>query len=118
MCISTPSPSKTETDTIITIIEGETRKLAGVQKNISCSPIIMRIFSPLVPTLTLIDLPGLTSVACKDKGQPADIKVQIAELAASYIKDKDTLILGVMAARDDLETDMALELIKIRTIWR
>ena len=110
--ISVPSPSKTETDTIVTIIEGETRKLAGVQKNISSSPIIMRIYSPLVPTLTLIDLPGLTSVACKDKGQPADIKAQIAKLATSYIKDKDTLILGVMAARDDLETDMALELIK------
>ena len=53
----------------------------------------MRIYSPNVPTLTLIDLPGLTSVACKDKGQPADIKKQINDLASKYIRDKKSLIL-------------------------
>ena len=105
-------PTVDDTNKIISIIEGETRRLAGNQKNISKTPIIMRIFSSNVPTLTLVDLPGLTSVACKDKGQPANIKEQIIELATSYIKNPRSLILGVMAARDDLETDMALELIK------
>ncbi len=110
ICI--PEPSESDIENIITIIESETRKRAGIEKNISKKPIIMRIFSPNVPTLTLIDLPGLTSVACKDKGQPHDIKKQIIDLASSYIKNPKTLILAVMAARDDLETDMALELIK------
>ena len=110
--INIPEPSEVDTENIVSIIESETRKRAGIKKNISKKPIIMRIFSPNVPTLTLIDLPGLTSVACKDKGQPQDIKKQIIDLASSYIKNPKTLILAVMAARDDLETDMALELIK------
>ena len=88
--INIPEPSEVDTENIVSIIESETRKRAGVKKNISKKPIIMRIFSPNVPTLTLIDLPGLTSVACKDKGQPQDIKKQIIDLASSYIKNPKT----------------------------
>ena len=72
----------------------------------------MRIFSSNVPTLTLVDLPGLTSVACKDKGQPANIKRTNRRISHVIYKNPRSLILGVMAASDDLETDMALELIK------
>ncbi len=112
LMVNIPTPSYDDTQNIVRIIEGETNKRAGNQKNISKTPIIMRIYSPNVPTLTLVDLPGLTSVACKDRGQPSDIKEQIINLASSYIENPRTLILCVMAARDDLETDMALELIK------
>ena len=51
-------------------------------------------------------------VACKDKGQPEDIKQQIKNLVGKYIKPRKTIILAVMAARSDLETDMGLDLIK------
>lgn len=112
LTVNIPTPSYDDTQNIVRIIEDETCKRAGNQKNISKTPIIMRIYSPNVPTLTLVDLPGLTSVACKDRGQPSDIKDQIINLASSYIENPRTLILCVMAARDDLETDMALELIK------
>ena len=103
-------------------IEKITNEKAGNNKNISDKPIYIRVYSPNVPNLSLIDLPGLTMVACKDKGQPEDIKEQIRALVGKYIKTPQTIILAVMAARSDLETDMGLDLIKkydpsgIRTI--
>ena len=93
-------------------IEEITNKSAGNEKNISDVPINIRVYSPNVPNLTLIDLPGLTMVACKDKGQPENIKQQIRALVGKYIKSPQTIILAVMAARSDLETDMGLDLIK------
>jgi dynamin 1-like protein len=43
-------------------IERETSRLAGGNKGISRMPIHLRIFSPKVLNLTLVDLPGLTKV--------------------------------------------------------
>lgn len=43
-------------------IEDDTARVAGSNKGISRSPIHLRIHSPKVLTLTLVDLPGLTKV--------------------------------------------------------
>lgn len=43
-------------------IEDETQKVAGINKGISASPIIVKIFSPNVVDLNLVDLPGITKV--------------------------------------------------------
>lgn len=43
-------------------IEAETFRVAGQNKGISKLPISLRIFSPDVLDLTLVDLPGLTKV--------------------------------------------------------
>lgn len=40
----------------------DTERLAGANKGISRTPIHLRIYSPKVLTLTLVDLPGLTKV--------------------------------------------------------
>lgn len=93
-------------------IDKETVKRAGKTMNISSNEIHIRIYSPNVPNLTLIDLPGLTMVACTDRGQPKEIKENIRQLIGSYIKSEQSLILAVMASRVDLETDLALDLIK------
>jgi len=93
-------------------IERQTIKIAGKNKNVNPKPIFCRIYAPHVPNLSLVDLPGLTMVACTDKGQPKDIKDQIRRMVASYIKKPKTLILAVMPARQDLEADMALDLVK------
>ena len=93
-------------------IETSTLKTAGQQKNISHQPIHIKVSSPHVPHMTLIDLPGLTMVACTDQGQPKDIKNQIRQLVSSYIQSERTIILAVMPARSDLEADPALDLIK------
>jgi dynamin 1-like protein len=45
-------------------IEAETFRVAGQNKGISKLPIHLRIYSPNVLDLTLVDLPGLTKVRC------------------------------------------------------
>lgn len=107
-----PEPSIVEIENIREEIEKQTIKRAGKGMAISSKEIIVKFHSPNVPNLSLIDLPGLTMVACTDKGQPKDIKDQIRKLVSKYIQSEKSLILAVMSARTDMETDMALDLIK------
>lgn len=107
-----PEPTIVEIENIREEIEKQTIKRAGQGMGISSKEIIIKFYSPNVPNLSLIDLPGLTMVACTDKGQPKDIKDQIRKLVAKYIQPQKSLILSVMSARTDMETDMALDLIK------
>ena len=51
-------------------------------------------------------------IACTDKGQPHDIKEQIQRLVEKYISNPNNIILCVMPAREDIETDIALEFTK------
>lgn len=44
-------------------IENETARVAGSNKGINRQPINLKIFSPHVLNLTLVDLPGLTKVS-------------------------------------------------------
>ena len=110
--IQSPIPEEQEIKTIRDFISKKTVEIAGQGMNISHTPIILNIYSPTVPNLSLVDLPGLTMVACVDKGQPKDIKERIEELVVSYIKQEKTIVLAVMQARSDLETDIGLALIK------
>lgn len=93
-------------------IKNQTNLKAGEDMNISYNEINIRIYSPNVPNLNFIDLPGLTMIACTDKGQPKDIKTQIENLIVKYIKPKNNIIMCIMPAREDLETDIALDLVK------
>jgi len=43
-------------------IEAETSRIAGNNKGINRQPINLKIYSPHVLSLTLVDLPGLTKV--------------------------------------------------------
>ena len=49
----------------------------------SPQPIILKIFSPNVIDLTLIDLPGLTKIPIGD--QPHDIELRIRELVLQQV---------------------------------
>lgn len=110
--ITVPTPTETEITKIRDYIGKKTNDLAGTGMNICATPIIIKIYSPYVPNLSLTDLPGLTMVACVDKGQPSDIKERIEQLVISYVKQPRTIIMAVMQARTDLETDLGLALIK------
>ena len=110
--ITIPKPTNEEVEKVLTYIKKKTSELAGNGMNISSSPIILKIYSPFVPNLSLMDLPGLTMVACTDKGQPEDIKDRIEEMISNYIKQERTIILAVMQSRSDLETDLGLALVK------
>ena len=92
-------------------IEHQTIVKAGPELNISHKPIFIKIYAA-VPNLSLVDLPGLTSIAMTDRGQPKDIKEQISRLVAESVKPKNAIILAIMAARPDIEADMAMEVVK------
>ncbi|KAI8889881.1 hypothetical protein K501DRAFT_282178 [Backusella circina FSU 941] len=91
-------------DEIVKDTELKTGKNAGI----SPQPINLRVFSPNVLTLTLIDLPGLTKVPVGD--QPKDIEKQIREMVLKYISKPNNIILAVTAANQDLANSDGLQL--------
>uniref|UniRef100_A0A8C5CS52 Dynamin-1-like protein n=1 Tax=Gadus morhua TaxID=8049 RepID=A0A8C5CS52_GADMO len=88
-------------------IENETERVSGSNKGISDDPIHLKIFSPHVVNLTLVDLPGITKVPVGD--QPQDIEVQIRELILKHISNPNCIILAVTAANTDMATSEALK---------
>lgn len=89
-------------------IEQETFRVAGQNKGISKLPISLKIYSPDVLDLTLVDLPGLTKIPVGD--QPSDIERQIRGLVVEYISKPNSVILAVSAANVDLANSDALKL--------
>lgn len=85
----------------------ETDKTTG-NKGIIATPINLRIFSPNVLTLTLVDLPGLTKVPVGD--QPKDIEKQVRQMIMHYITKPNAIILAVTAANTDLANSDGLKL--------
>ncbi|XP_020496987.1 dynamin-2 isoform X1 [Labrus bergylta] len=91
-------------------IEAETERLTGSNKGISPIPINLRVYSPNVLNLTLIDLPGMTKVAVGD--QPHDIEHQIRDMLLQFITKESCLILAVTPANTDLANSDALKIAK------
>lgn len=86
----------------------DTEKMTGKNAGISPQPINLRIFSPNVLTLTLVDLPGLTKVPVGD--QPRDIERQIRDMLIKYIAKPNAIILAVTAANTDLANSDGLKM--------
>lgn len=86
----------------------ETESKTGRNAGISPSPINLRIYSPNVLTLTLVDLPGLTKVPVGD--QPKDIEKQIKDMVLKQIQKPNAIILAVTAANTDLANSDGLKL--------
>ncbi|XP_041636738.1 dynamin-1-like protein [Cheilinus undulatus] len=97
----------TDFDEIRQEIENETDRVSGNNKGISDDPIHLKIFSPHVVNLTLVDLPGITKVPVGD--QPKDIEVQIRDLILKHISNPNCIILAVTAANTDMATSEALK---------
>jgi GTP-binding protein EngB required for normal cell division len=89
-----------------------TKQYAGDNKNVVDNPINIKLFSPLVPNLELLDLPGLTTLALTAKGQPQDICQQIEKMLTKYIKDEKSIVMSVIPCNRDPEIDAGLSLIK------
>ncbi|TEY31756.1 hypothetical protein BOTCAL_0783g00040 [Botryotinia calthae] len=86
----------------------ETEAKTGRNAGISPAPINLRIYSPNVLTLTLVDLPGLTKVPVGD--QPRDIERQIKEMVLKQISKPNAIILAVTGANTDLANSDGLKL--------
>ncbi|CAI8607417.1 unnamed protein product [Vicia faba] len=68
----------------------------------------LKIVSPNVLDMTLVDLPGITKVPVGD--QPSDIEARIRTMIMSYIKEPSCLILAVTPANSDLANSDALQM--------
>jgi len=91
-------------------IAAETDRTTGDNKGISEKPINLKIFSPDVLNLTLIDLPGITRVPVGD--QPEDIEDQIKRMIVKYIREPTCIILAVSPANLDLANSDGINLAK------
>ncbi|XP_077418063.1 dynamin-1-like [Vanacampus margaritifer] len=91
-------------------IEAETDRVTGQNKGISPVPINLRVFSPNVLNLTLVDLPGMTKVPVGD--QPADIEQQIRDMLMQFVTKDNCLLLAVSPANSDLANSDALKVAK------
>ena len=89
-------------------IEDETERTVGRNANISNESIFLRVFSPNVLDVTLVDLPGLTKVPVGD--QPHDIEFQIRDMIMSFITNPNSIILAVSNANQDLANSDSLKL--------
>ncbi|WRX14945.1 Dynamin stalk domain - like 3 [Theobroma cacao] len=89
-------------------IQAETDREAGGNKGVSDKQIRLKIFSPNVLDITLVDLPGITKVPVGD--QPSDIEARIRTMIMSYIKQPSCLILAVTPANSDLANSDALQI--------
>ncbi|KAL2947161.1 hypothetical protein AAZX31_20G055000 [Glycine max] len=88
--------------------EAKTDREVGGNKGVSNKQIRLKIFSPNVLDITLVDLPGITKVPVGD--QPSDIEARIRTMIMSYIKTPTCLILVVTPANSDLANSDALQM--------
>ncbi|XP_073717324.1 dynamin-1a isoform X3 [Misgurnus anguillicaudatus] len=100
----------TDFDEVRQEIEAETDRITGQNKGISPVPINLRVYSPHVLNLTLVDLPGMTKVPVGD--QPADIEHQIRDMLMQFVTKDNCLLLAVSPANSDLANSDALKIAK------
>ena len=91
-------------------IEKLTDEVCAGEKNIVDKPIVLNVYSPTCPDLTLIDLPGITRVPVGK--QPKNIEEITKNMAKRYCEDPLTIILCVIAANSDIATSDGLKMAK------
>ena len=89
-------------------IEALTDERCAGEKNIVDDPIVLNVYSPTCPDLTLIDLPGITRVPVGK--QPKNIEEITKNMAKRYCEDPTTIILCVIAANTDIATSDGLKM--------
>lgn len=89
-------------------IEAETARRAGPGTALARDAIRLRVASPRVLTMTLVDLPGLAKLPTGD--QPADVGAQVRDLCLHYISAPTCVILAVTPAAADAVTSDGLAL--------
>ncbi|ODM88746.1 Dynamin-1-like protein [Orchesella cincta] len=72
--------------------------------------IIVRVYSPNVVTLTVVDLPGIKRIV--SYGEPSDLDERIVSLSRKYINEKNAIILAVSPANYEICNSEGLLLAK------
>eukprot|EP01026_Neomeris_dumetosa_P027083 TRINITY_DN2203_c0_g1_i2.p1 TRINITY_DN2203_c0_g1~~TRINITY_DN2203_c0_g1_i2.p1 ORF type:complete len:668 (-),score=95.10 TRINITY_DN2203_c0_g1_i2:209-2095(-) len=86
------------------------RHLERVRQTVSKDPINLTVYSPDVPNLTLVDLPGLTKV--RIEGQSERVIRDLEEMVRGFIEKPNVIILAVTPANADIATSDALWIAK------
>jgi dynamin 1-like protein len=100
-----PDQKFTDFEAIRAEIERFTEETCPNQ-TVKSDPISLKIVSPDVLTMTLVDLPGLTRNPVG--GQPESIMMDIRAMVEEYVKDENAIILAVSPANQDLANSDAL----------
>lgn len=98
----------TRFEDIRTEIAAETDRVAGKNLGVVDRPILLKIHSPNVVNLTLVDLPGMARNPVGD--QPQDIEARIHAMVKKYAEKSNAIILAVQAANQDVATSDAVKL--------
>ena len=77
-------------DKILNVIKMLTDRVCGEKKGIVDDAIVMTVYSPTCPDLTIVDLPGITKIAVGD--QPNNIGELTTNMVTRYCQDKRTVI--------------------------
>lgn len=96
------------TKVLFSVLRRETERTAGRNKGIHREPITLKIYSPRVLNLTMVDLPGLTKVPVGD--QPSDIELQVRQMCLEFVGNPSAIILAVTEATIDPANSDALKL--------
>eukprot|EP01024_Parvocaulis_polyphysoides_P024264 TRINITY_DN2224_c0_g4_i1.p1 TRINITY_DN2224_c0_g4~~TRINITY_DN2224_c0_g4_i1.p1 ORF type:complete len:628 (-),score=135.21 TRINITY_DN2224_c0_g4_i1:568-2451(-) len=86
------------------------RHLQQIGQTVSKEPLNLTVYSPVVPNLTLVDLPGLTKV--RVEGQSEKVIRDLEEMVRSFIEKPNVIILAVTPANADVATSDALWIAK------
>lgn len=90
-------------------IETLTDELAGEGAGVNEAPIYLKIIRDSGPTITLIDLPGITHNSTEEN---VDIHAQTVSLVKKYMQNENMVILVVIPAMDDFANAEAVSLAK------
>jgi len=105
-------PTAEQQEALRQAISAVGRALAPNPMSITRETITLRLASSRLSNMSLIDLPGLTSVPLVSQGQPEDIREQLRDLVASFAANPRATIVLVSQATGDLEADQAFELVR------
>ena len=94
------------------MILSQTDIKAGTKKNIVDKPIIVTVYSPKCPDLTVIDLPGIVNNPLEGSDQPNDIDEVTWKITKKYCEREQTIILCVLASGVDITTSEILRYTK------
>jgi GTP-binding protein EngB required for normal cell division len=106
------TPTEEELDQVREEIRLQTVKRAGPKLGISDVPIIIRVSSPKIHDLSIVDLPGLTFEANLQEDQPEDIDVQITNMIKKYIENPRSIILLIVQATNDIGYEPTMKIVK------
>jgi interferon-induced GTP-binding protein Mx1 len=91
-------------------IEEYTKRITGDTGSVVDSPIHLKVIQQDGPTVTLIDLPGITHMSVDNVQE--DIHTETVNLVKKYIKNEHMIILCVVPAMDDFANSEAIKMSK------